>query len=217
MVIVNREMSYRIMDNIIKINPRICDARNTEHLCTKEHVAKMEKYYLMKSQVVGFTETPCPEWRVRDVFKYMKDNNKIFAIGTSIGNDIRFFNNASGIDCVLGLIKIGTRLGRNLIYGLSESIPIKSNSINIVIAIESFEHVFNLNKCLSEIKRILKHDGLLYFTVPDINEWKEKVEVDVRGYSYEEWISKINGFKLVESGKQYNEKYCYYVFRKRME
>ena len=47
-----------------------------------------------------------------------------------------------------------------------KKIPLADNSVDTLIATEFFEHIDNLEEVLVEIRRVLKKDGLLFFTVP---------------------------------------------------
>jgi SAM-dependent methyltransferase len=47
-----------------------------------------------------------------------------------------------------------------------KTIPFENNSIDGVFSSETFEHIFNLEEVLSEIRRVLKKDGLLLATCP---------------------------------------------------
>jgi ubiquinone/menaquinone biosynthesis C-methylase UbiE len=51
-------------------------------------------------------------------------------------------------------------------YWNGRKIPLKTNSCDTVIATELFEHMSNIEEVLREIRRVLKKDGLLFFTVP---------------------------------------------------
>ena len=50
----------------------------------------------------------------------------------------------------------------------SESLPIKDNTFDVVIAAEIIEHVFNLENFIVEIKRVLKTDGFLILSTPNL-------------------------------------------------
>ena len=43
----------------------------------------------------------------------------------------------------------------------------KSNSIDFVISFFSLEHIYNLNECIDEIRRVLKRNGKLLFAIPN--------------------------------------------------
>ena len=55
---------------------------------------------------------------------------------------------------------------KNIEFGYAEEIPFEDNFFDIVIAQEVLEHVFDLKKALSEIKRVLKQNGKTYIQVP---------------------------------------------------
>ncbi len=47
-----------------------------------------------------------------------------------------------------------------------ENIPFSDETFDVIISTEVFEHLFNLDNTLSEIQRVLKKDGKLFFTCP---------------------------------------------------
>lgn len=71
---------------------------------------------------------------------------------------------------------IGIDLKSNLYHNLVEpdlywdgiNIPLEDSSCDYVIATEFFEHYYDTTHILKEIKRVLKKDGKLFFTVPSI-------------------------------------------------
>lgn len=63
------------------------------------------------------------------------------------------------------------------IKGEVYDIPLKDNSIDIVVSFETIEHVNNHDMMMKEIKRVLKKDGLLVISSPDKNEYS-----DIPGY-----------------------------------
>jgi 2-polyprenyl-3-methyl-5-hydroxy-6-metoxy-1,4-benzoquinol methylase len=48
-------------------------------------------------------------------------------------------------------------------------LPLKSNSIDIVVMLEVIEHLEKPTKVLKEISRVLKTNGILYITTPNWN------------------------------------------------
>ena len=61
---------------------------------------------------------------------------------------------------------------RKFYVGSIQSVPLKDNSIDVVICLEGFEHVpKNIGaKFIEESKRVLRPDGLLLITCPVLNE-----------------------------------------------
>lgn len=51
---------------------------------------------------------------------------------------------------------------------VEEEISVEDNSADIVIAAEIIEHIKNTDKLISEIKRILKPDGVILITTPNL-------------------------------------------------
>lgn len=54
------------------------------------------------------------------------------------------------------------------LYWDGVNIPMEDSSCDYVIATEFFEHYYDINHILKEIMRVLKKDGILFFTVPSI-------------------------------------------------
>ena len=50
-----------------------------------------------------------------------------------------------------------------------EKIPLKDNSIDLVVSLEVIEHLWNTDNYLTEIKRLLKPDGYALFTTINYN------------------------------------------------
>lgn len=64
---------------------------------------------------------------------------------------------------------------KNIEYlvGDGESIPLKDNSVDVVITFETIEHIKNYSKFLDEVARVLKPDGLAIVSTPNDLEFAE--------------------------------------------
>ena len=62
---------------------------------------------------------------------------------------------------------------RKFYVGLMQSIPLKDDSIDVVVCLEGFEHVSKDVgvRFIEESKRVLRADGLLILTCPVLNEY----------------------------------------------
>ena len=82
------------------------------------------------------------------------------------------------------------------------NIPYEDNSFDYVIATEVFEHSFNLDKLLIDIRRVMKDDGVLFFTIPFC--WNEhEIPFDFARYT-RFGIAQIlneNGFEITKIRK----------------
>jgi SAM-dependent methyltransferase len=59
----------------------------------------------------------------------------------------------------------------SFVVGTCENLPIKSHSIDVVASFETIEHVNDHDGMLSEIKRILRSDGVLIISSPNKDEF----------------------------------------------
>lgn len=64
---------------------------------------------------------------------------------------------------------------RNLqfLVGDGQKIPVKDDSIDVVVSFETIEHIKNYKQFLTEIKRVLKADGTLVISTPNDKEFAE--------------------------------------------
>lgn len=76
-----------------------------------------------------------------------------------------------GVDIDVETIKSSREkyLKNNLkfLVGSADNIPVESNSIDVVVSFETLEHHDKHEEMLLEIKRVLKHDGVLIMSSPD--------------------------------------------------
>jgi len=86
------------------------------------------------------------------------------------------FNNSLDINSEFHIIDISKRQierakkkGYNtIIYDISKGFPHDDESFDIVFASEVIEHIFDTTYFLKECRRVLKKDGLLILTTPNI-------------------------------------------------
>lgn len=77
--------------------------------------------------------------------------------------------NTVGFDIVRSQLKTVTRNGLNAVLGNAEAHwPIMSNSMDLVIAADIIEHVRDTDSLLTESNRVLRLDGTLILTTPNI-------------------------------------------------
>lgn len=88
------------------------------------------------------------------------------------------------------------------VYYDGHTIPFDADTFDAVVAFEVFEHVFNLDEILAEIRRVIKPGGKLFFTVPFI--WDEhEAPYDFGRYTSFgiRFVLERNGFTNVEVNK----------------
>lgn len=72
-----------------------------------------------------------------------------------------------GVDLNPSFLRERRSNSADLIVGASECLPLRGGSVDMVIMIESFEHVGDEKKTLLEINRTLRSPGLIYASVPN--------------------------------------------------
>lgn len=86
------------------------------------------------------------------------------------------------------------------LVGDGESIPLKSKTVDVVISFETIEHVKDYKKFLSEVKRVLKDDGVAIISTPNKSEFTQGNHFHLHEFEYEELENLLKkDFKYVES------------------
>lgn len=83
-------------------------------------------------------------------------------------------------------LKYNNQKNIDFITGSASSIPISSNSIDVVVSFETIEHHDKHDEMIEEIKRVLKPDGILIISTPDKFFYS-----DARNYSNEFHIKEL--------------------------
>ena len=112
---------------------------------------------------------------------------------------------------------------------LAEELPFEDSSIDIIFAYDVFEHIEKLEVALAESSRVLKNNGILYFSVPNPNSlgaklkgrfpeykglplsqrrdqwfgWQDDTHINIMPIN--EWRSKMSNynFKIIKNGTDY--------------
>ena len=63
----------------------------------------------------------------------------------------------------------------HIIHDLTKGIPLSDKSVDIIVAGEILEHIYNSKKFINEIKRILKNDGYIILSCPNICSLKYRI------------------------------------------
>lgn len=88
------------------------------------------------------------------------------------------------------------------VYYDGEILPFRDEAFDSLFSSEVFEHIFNLETVLSELKRVLKKDGLALFTVPFVWDEHEKPFDFARYSSFGiTAILERNGFQILKLEK----------------
>lgn len=97
--------------------------------------------------------------------KLLKENGKILEIGpgnwpkSPVSNTIFLELTVTGANNL-------RKIGANASTGSIEKIPFKDETFDIVVALEVIEHVPNVQKSFTDVKRVLKKKGHFIFSTP---------------------------------------------------
>ncbi len=97
--------------------------------------------------------------------KLLKENGKILEIGPGNWPKSPVSNTVFLELTVTGASNL-RKIGANTSTGSIENIPFKNETFDIVVALEVFEHVPNVLKSFSEVKRVIKRKGYFIFSTP---------------------------------------------------
>ena len=97
-------------------------------------------------------------------------DKKVLDIGSSIGSfqkSSRFKDSSKSIGSAKKYLTmdINPDSGADIV-GDAHNLPFKENEFDIIIANNVIEHFYNPAKATSEMKRVLKKGGLVYYTIP---------------------------------------------------
>ncbi|MEM4152955.1 MAG: class I SAM-dependent methyltransferase [Candidatus Pacearchaeota archaeon] len=147
----------------------------------------------MKREIENYyNNDPEAKIRARVTFSLIKRENKdkkILDIGCGYGELLHLlkkegFDNIYGLDisykCLCACKKKGIRNVIKVDVD-RERLPYQKNSFDIVIVTEVFEHLFNPNFLLQEIKRILKKGGIAIFSFPNELNLVCRIKVLLKG------------------------------------
>jgi len=100
-------------------------------------------------------------------------NQKVLDLGCGTGSFIKFLNKKNkeieGVEISEKVAKIGQNQGLKIkISDLHQTFPYNKNTFNTITAGEIIEHIYDTDFFLKEIKRILKPNGFLILSTPNI-------------------------------------------------
>lgn len=107
-------------------------------------------------------------------------NKKVLDIGSGNGiiNEILPQIKYTGIDFSKIAVKDGIRKGYNIIrHDITKTFPFKNNTFHLIIASEIIEHILDTDYILRECYRVLKKNGTLILTTPNICSFSSRMRV----------------------------------------
>jgi len=137
--------------------------------------------------------------------------NDVLEIGCGDGYSLELFKkeynecNYKGVDISEKALAICKDKGFDVKLGdIEKEIPYEDNSFDFIIAGEVIEHIHEVDKFVSEISRILKPNGILVITTPNLTCWYNRIFMFLGFYPL--------GIELSYKNKTYGRKLIYKIF-----
>jgi len=104
-----------------------------------------------------------------------------------------------GLDISKKMLKFNENCREKIIGNLDGPLPFNDNSFDSATAIFVFNYLTNYNLLLSEIKRVLKKEGVFVMVLSEksVNEWQRQKEVN--SFSKKEWLIILKNHFTVKS------------------
>lgn len=150
------ERSWPISPRDGKLMSTIREEFNEQRYGKPLHLSKTEKF------------------RVESILRLIGNKKKVLDIGCSDGTISEMIarnnNEVYGVDVSESALKIALSRGLEA-YKVdleSEEFPFSENYFDVVVAGEIIEHIFDTDEFLNKIKKVLKPDGSLIITTPNL-------------------------------------------------
>lgn len=127
------------------------------------------RYRELEKEKVGAAD----DIRIRKAVQLVGENGRVLDVGCFDGTISKLIldqgNKVYGLDISEPAVKKAQEKGIKAVCGnVEDPWPFDDNTIDTVFAGEIIEHLFNTDKFLEEVKRVLKPEGFLVLTTPNL-------------------------------------------------
>jgi len=142
----------------------------------KDYRKKYTPYYgkEFNSEQLFNAMLPIQKYDVDKIKYLIKDDSKILDIGCASGYLLYTLKNETnecwGVDIRNEDVEYAKSIGLNCHVGPIEDTDIPKNYFDIVLLVQTLEHIENPKKLLMSIKPYLKDNGIIFISVPSAND-----------------------------------------------
>jgi len=154
----------------------IIDAETTKEQITKEY----ESY---PSTMSDLQDKPYYQSRLAPIFYEIRPGSKVLDVGCNDGvfgavlKD-RLKCDVTGVDLSDVALELAKKRGLNVLKADAENLPFEDHSFDVVCCMEVLSHLFDPEKALKEMRRVLKKNGILLGSCPhktlETYAWEDK-------------------------------------------
>jgi len=119
----------------------------------------------------------------RELKTFTKTNSISLDVGCADGSFSKMLRDelgftTYGIDISKDVVELAKK--NNVIaiqHDLNKNLPYKNNSFDVIIACEIIEHIFDTDKLISEFNRVLKKDGIIIISTPNLASLTNRIRL----------------------------------------
>lgn len=138
------------------------------------------------SQRGGFSTQPSR--RLLELFeRYVSPDDRCLDVGCGDGgtSGVWLHDHAAsylGVDISEGAIRKAARRGLSVqLVEHADGLPFPDDSFDLVVCVEVLEHLFEPDRAVREIRRVLRPQGRVIATVPNVVHWRIRVDIALLG------------------------------------
>jgi SAM-dependent methyltransferase len=115
---------------------------------------------------------------------------RVLDVGCGIGIELEVARergwHATGIELATGSLEVARAQGLEVIDRPLADAALPEASFDLVTVNHALEHIPHVRPVLAEVRRVLKRDGLLFVSVPNLAAWQHRARLDRFGLAFNE-------------------------------
>lgn len=147
----------------------------------------MKVFYEKKYKSAQFDADLQRRNRLQFCFPTIMKGKRVVSVGSGAGVDIEFLvaeNEVHAVDVMDEALEIAESKGmlpHALDLNTGEELPFEDGSVDVVVATDILEHLFEPLRTLTEIRRILTEEGFAILSVPNHFFWRMRLRILLGG------------------------------------